>query len=374
MTLFRRGRLLPTLALLALSFSFTPSALADNLADEADLQFKLGADAYQKGDFSGALEHFLASNRLVPNRNVIFDIARSYEELHNAPSAYRYYVEALDGETRADQKQRIEEALKRIAPSVAVLKVTTDPPGATVYLDRKDLGSRGNTPRNLGLGAGRHKIMVELPGYEPAEKADVDLVVGKEADVDFKLVAILGTVKIDGENGAQVRLDSEEGPILGTIPCTVQVPPGRHMLYVQKLGYQVQNVPIDVPPRGNVVAHARLAAQTGAVVVNTDIRDALVSIDDQPSGFTPAVLRQMMDTLREYFRRRLSETLDDAGDLRLLTDGHGLFLRTRQGHIFDLLVDPQQPLVTGDGLPLSPVVGRARRKARSLKPEARSKR
>ena len=102
MTLFRRGRLLPTLALLALSFSFTPSALADNLADEADLQFKLGADAYQKGDFSGALEHFLASNRLVPNRNVIFDIARSYEELHNAPSAYRYYVEALDGETRAD--------------------------------------------------------------------------------------------------------------------------------------------------------------------------------------------------------------------------------------------------------------------------------
>ena len=31
----------------------------------------------------------------------------------------------------------------------------------------------------------------------------------------------------------------------------------------------------------------------------------------------------------------------------------GLFLRTRQGHIFDLLADPTQPLVTGDGLPLS---------------------
>lgn len=89
-------------------------------------------------------------------------------------------------------------------------------------------------------------------------------------------------------------------------------------------------------------------------------------------GFTPAILKQMMDALREYFRRRLSETLDDAGDLRLLTDGHGLFLRTRQGHIFDLLADPTQPLVTGDGLPLEPVIGRARQKKRRAPRVARA--
>jgi DNA-binding transcriptional MerR regulator len=85
-------------------------------------------------------------------------------------------------------------------------------------------------------------------------------------------------------------------------------------------------------------------------------------------GFTPAVLKQMMDTLRDYFRRRLSETLDDAGDLRLLTDGRGLFLRTRQGHLFDLLADPTQPLVTGDGLPLVAVDGRVRRRAAKKTP------
>ena len=82
-------------------------------------------------------------------------------------------------------------------------------------------------------------------------------------------------------------------------------------------------------------------------------------------GFAPAELKQLMETLQHYFRRRLSETLDDAGDLRLLTDGKGLFLRTRQGHIFDLLVDPTQPLVTGDGLPLKPVAVRARRKKKA---------
>lgn len=86
-------------------------------------------------------------------------------------------------------------------------------------------------------------------------------------------------------------------------------------------------------------------------------------------GFQPAELKVMMDTLRDCFRRRLAETLDDAGDLRLLTDGRGLFLRTQHGHIFDLLADPTQPLITGDGLPLRPVSGvvrAARAKKRSV--------
>jgi DNA-binding transcriptional MerR regulator len=91
-----------------------------------------------------------------------------------------------------------------------------------------------------------------------------------------------------------------------------------------------------------------------------DVIELLALADLRRRGFPPAILKQLMDTLQQYFRRRLSETLDDAGDLRLLTDGKGLFLRTRLGHIFDLLVDPQQPLVTGDGLPLKPVIGKAR--------------
>ena len=289
MKIFHRALLAVTLTFSVLTF-FSRVASADNLADEADLQFRLGADAYQKGDFNAALEHFLASNRLVPNRNVLFDIARSYEELHNAPNAYRYYVEAEEGETRPDQRAKIDDALKRIAPSVAVLKVATDPPGATVYLDRKDLGSRGNTPRNLGLGAGRHNVIVELAGYESAEQDNVDLVIGKEANVTFKLVAILGTVRVDGEEGATVKVDSEDSPVVGTIPCTIQTKPGHHTLIVEKAGYQAEDVPVDVPPRGNTTAHARLSAQTGTVVVNTDIRDALILVDDQPSGFTPAVI------------------------------------------------------------------------------------
>ena len=91
-----------------------------------------------------------------------------------------------------------------------------------------------------------------------------------------------------------------------------------------------------------------------------DLLELLALAELRRSGFAPAQLKRLIDTLQKYFRRRLSETLDDAGEMRLLTDGRVLFLRTRQGHIFDLLVDPTQPLITGDGLALRPVIGRAR--------------
>ena len=91
-----------------------------------------------------------------------------------------------------------------------------------------------------------------------------------------------------------------------------------------------------------------------------DLLELIALAELRRRGFPPAQLKQLIQTLQQYFRRRLSETLDNAGEMRLLTDGRGLFLRTRQGHIFDLLVNPTQPLVTGDGLPLQPVTGKAR--------------
>jgi DNA-binding transcriptional MerR regulator len=95
-----------------------------------------------------------------------------------------------------------------------------------------------------------------------------------------------------------------------------------------------------------------------------DLLELLALAELRRRGFAPAQLKLLMETLQQYFRRRLSETLDNAGEMRLLTDGRGLFLRTRQGHIFDLLANPTQPLVTEDGLPLKPVRGRARGRRR----------
>ena len=70
-------RWLGSLAALQLALC-TSAALADDVADEADAQFNLGAQEYQAGRHERALAHFLASNRLVDNKNVLFNIARCY--------------------------------------------------------------------------------------------------------------------------------------------------------------------------------------------------------------------------------------------------------------------------------------------------------
>src|SRR5262245_44196496 len=132
---------------LCLLLGFLPRpARADDVADEADLQFRIGAERYTAADYRGALEHFLASNRLAPNRNVVFNIARTYEKLERYPEAFRYYTTALGSETDPQVRERITQALALIEPHVAVLDVETSPPGATLYVDRLDLGSRGESP------------------------------------------------------------------------------------------------------------------------------------------------------------------------------------------------------------------------------------
>ncbi|MBK7861103.1 MAG: PEGA domain-containing protein [Archangiaceae bacterium] len=154
--------------LVALLSAFT--ARADNTADEADLAFRLGNEAYAKHDYPRALAAYFLSNRLVPNKNVLFNIARCYEALKGYDEAYRYYFELSHarGLPEADARE-MRAALERLAPKVALLEVVTDPPGADVFIDREDLGSRGRAPQVLALAPGPHTVKVRLEGRRDAE-------------------------------------------------------------------------------------------------------------------------------------------------------------------------------------------------------------
>ena len=213
---------LTRLGAFTLAVALARAAQADDLADEADLQFELGADAYRARDFRTALEHFLTSNRLVPNRNVVYNIARAYEQLGRFADAHRAYTASLDGETDAQAIASIRAALARIAPNVAVLRVTTEPPGATLYVDRRDLGPRGAAPRVMAYQPGRFRVIAELDGYEPATSEPVELRVGSETAVTLRLTRILGRVRVEGDVHAEVRADDERGPVLGTVPCELE--------------------------------------------------------------------------------------------------------------------------------------------------------
>ena len=223
------------------------SASADDTADEADLKFRLGAEAYQRGDYRSALEHFLVSNRLVPNRNVIYNIARCFEELKQFPEAYRYYTLALKAETDKEAQARILRSLASIKQHVAVLEVESDPPGATVYIERRDLGPRGNAPTSLGLKPAAYAVLAELPGYYPARVDVPALAAGQSQRVALKLEPILGTVSVPASlAGASVRVDDPQAAPSCQAPCELQLSEGRHTLYFERAGHQPSQLQVDV--------------------------------------------------------------------------------------------------------------------------------
>lgn len=276
---------------LAASSMLCPSAArATETADEADVEFQLGTERYDAGDFKAALRHFLASNRLAPNKNVLVNVGRCYEQLKLLPEAFRYYSLALDAEQSEQGKQRILDSLARLQPEVARVTIETDPPGATIYIDRKDLGSLGVSPRTLALSEGEHTVLVEMPDFEPAQSQKLTLRVGQESRVALKLKPILGTVVVRGTKGANIRIDSETAAVPCRVPCAVKVRPGKHVVLVSLAGFRSQELPVDVAASGSLDVRANLEPLSGTVVVNADVRDALVSIDGQPRAFTPAVV------------------------------------------------------------------------------------
>jgi outer membrane receptor for ferrienterochelin and colicin len=266
------------------------SALADDVADEADLEFRIGAERYTAADYRGALEHFLASNRLAPNRNVVFNIARTYEKLERYPEAFRYYTTAFSEETDGAARARIAAALDSIRPHVAVLEITTRPEGATLYVDRKDLGARGESPRTLGVAPGAYKIIAELPGHYPAEAVVERAPAGVATKVDLVLRPVLGRIRVEGTRGARVHVDDPASLPRCVIPCALELPAGRHSLHLSLDGYRNAEVTTEVAARGEVSVSAPLDQVTGTLVVTTDEPGALVQVDGHEKGFSPVIL------------------------------------------------------------------------------------
>jgi outer membrane receptor for ferrienterochelin and colicins len=267
-------------------------ARADNTADEADVAFRLGNKAYAKRDYDKALAAYFLSNRLVFNKNVLFNIARCYEALKNFDEAYRYYNDLLTEDLAADDLHDVKAALSRLAPHVALVTVTTDPPGADVYLDREDLGSRGRSPQTLATSPGSHKVKVKLEGRHAAE-ADVTVYKGGSKKVALKLTPVVGGVEISGTPvGAQVR-ETADGPVLGTLPATLTFPPSQRLFVISAPGYNPLQLLVTVKPDETASLKATLLPlppPTGKVVVTANRENALVRVDGKDSGFTPTVL------------------------------------------------------------------------------------
>jgi hypothetical protein len=168
-------------ALLGLTSPSVTTAQGTSENAEARVYFQEGNRLYEQA--SGArgtqrttllqrsLEAYVDSLRIVRSRNALFNAAIVLGELGRNDESFNYFgeylrIEELPTADRGDAMRR-RDALRS---EVAVLRVTTEPAGALLWVDRKDLAPRGETPIELALPPGKHRTFIEKDGYTSVEQ------------------------------------------------------------------------------------------------------------------------------------------------------------------------------------------------------------
>lgn len=121
-----------------------------------------------------------------------------------------------------------------VAVRVGELAVSSDPSGAAVYLDGKEVGK---TPLALSkVRLGRHQIRVQREGHENWER-EVEIEGGRKVEVYAQLKSVEGGLEIRSEpNGAKVWVNGRE---MGLTPLVMSAKAGQYLVRVFREGYEV---------------------------------------------------------------------------------------------------------------------------------------
>lgn len=183
-------------------------------------------------------------------------------------------------------------------------KVESAPPGATVYLDRKECGAVGVTPWNGTLPAGTYTVIVESDGYNPETKP---LKVLRSRTASSLFVALVKKaepprIEIRGDAdrgvfGAQVFVD---GQAQGQAPTIVTTVAGRHLIELRKEGYETLSQWLEVKENQTATLSPQLKAVAkpnfGTVVVEADVAAAEVFLDgNKHPDATPTVIANVVE-------------------------------------------------------------------------------
>lgn len=140
--------------------------------DRARVLFQQGVAAYRDGKFYEAVAIFLQTQRIYPDTQLCFNIARAYENLSNGSAALRYYRDYLRQADRPSDGDEVREHVRRLEQQlsergVQQLTVLSQPESATVLLDGKPVGI---TPWTGETYPGKHRLGLTLDGYSTQER------------------------------------------------------------------------------------------------------------------------------------------------------------------------------------------------------------
>ncbi len=159
---------------------------------QAKAAYAAGVQHFKAKRYADAIREFNKAFRVDPNPVLVFNMARAFEELNEYDSAIEFYRRYLEMAPDADDAPTVADALRALVllrerEGVTVsVSVTTQPDGARVYVDGREVGT---SPLRLALPVGRHFVAAEREGYTRASR-EIELVEGKPVDHALTLVPV----------------------------------------------------------------------------------------------------------------------------------------------------------------------------------------
>lgn len=233
------------------------NAIAQTPADveKAKTFFTAGAQAYDRGDFVGAIQAFERANQLAPRPAILFSIAQAYrrqyyvdgkpDTLRAAVKNYREYLkQAPDGNRKADASQALAElgpVADRLGegggggPIARATRVSigSNAPGAVVTMDGN---ASSPAPFIRDVTPGDHTFVVTAEGWVTKSET-FKVAEGDFSAHEIQLKELPGKLYITTQSGAQVLVD---GRIVGSapFPSYVEVDPGVRQVAISHNGYE----------------------------------------------------------------------------------------------------------------------------------------
>jgi hypothetical protein len=275
--------------------ALTPLVARADPAGQARFHDELARNHYNAGRFEQALREFFLEQRLSPNPRIAFNIALCFQELKRKEEAFQYLTEYLASpDADAERRAYAERVAGNLKPSLALVRVESTPPGASIYVDRRELGSYGVTPKLVALTPGEHQVWAELDGYRTAT-GKITARQGEELPLPLAPERIVGTLNVTSPLPGQAAVRDSAGAVLaqGMTPLQASVPPGSYEVSVTAPGFMTWTgiARIEAEKEASVTAALLPAPEpTGSITVTSNVPGALVELNGEPVGFSPTVL------------------------------------------------------------------------------------
>lgn len=189
---------------------------------------------------------------------------------------YVAFRTVLEIEGRGTEQRLEVELLANSAP----VTFATNPPGATVRVDGRSLGT---TPLTTAVSAGRRAVTYSRDAFKPATRR-IDVVAGQPLTLPGVDLVPADAVLVLASDpaGAAVTVD---GQWRGETPVELVVAPRRALaVKVGKAGYEDATLAVEIAPGERREESLRLAPRMGEVQVDARPPDAELLVDGEPRG------------------------------------------------------------------------------------------